>query len=322
MSFSSPVLLLLLIIVPLAGAAYLWLEDWRESRAARWASAALLPNMMREPSALRRYVPISLLLIGLALLLVGFARPKVHRTESLQEATVIVVLDDSGSMAAKDSSPTRLGAAKTIADRYVSDLPKGYRMAVMTFSDHSAVVAPPTQDLTRVRQAIAAVHTAPQGTALADAVLHAVTVAKSVRGSGNNKRPPAVIVVMSDGGQTAGRASATQAAQAALAAHIPVTTIALGTPNGIVTQPVKGGFKEQIEVPAQPGSLKTMAQMSGGRFDQGVAAVNVKATYAELGSRVGHARKTVEITSAAAGGGLFFMLAGALLSGVWFRRLV
>ncbi len=87
-------------------------------------------------------------------------------------------------------------------------------------------------------------------------------------------------------------------------------------------QPVKGGYTERIQVPTQPAVLQAIAKTSGGQYVNGIGAVDVKATYAELGSRVGHTHKTVEVTAIAAAGGLAFMLAGAFLSGLWFRRLV
>jgi hypothetical protein len=71
----------------------------------------------------------------------------------------------------------------------------------------------------------------------------------------------------------------------------------------------------------QPAVLQTIARASGGRFVVSPQQVDVKATYAELTARAGHRRKAVEVTSAAAGGGLAFMLVGAMLSGLWFRRL-
>jgi len=74
-------------------------------------------------------------------------------------------------------------------------------------------------------------------------------------------------------------------------------------------------------VPVKADVLKSIAHTSGGRFVQGARNVDVKATYAELGSRVGRTKKNVEVTAAAAGAGLVLMLGGALLSGVWFRRL-
>jgi hypothetical protein len=100
-----------------------------------------------------------------------------------------------------------------------------------------------------------------------------------------------------------------------------VSTVLVGTPDGVVQQKLKGGFTERIQVPAQPQSLETIARGSGGRFTGGVAAVDVKGAYDELGSRTGRRKKTIEVSAAAAGGGLAFVLAGGLLSGLWFRRI-
>jgi Ca-activated chloride channel homolog len=321
-SFSAPLLLLFLLSIPVAVGGYLWLERRREARAAAWASPDLLPNMTSRPRAWRRHLPVAVLLVGVALLLVGFARPQTTIDAKTQEATVILVLDVSGSMAAADSRPTRLAAARQAAERYVDRLPKGYRMSVITFSDHTSVAAPPTNDLARVRAALERARTGPQGTALADAVARAVSVAKTVKGRTTGKRPPAVVVLLSDGGQTAGRVTPQHAANLARVAGIPVTAVGVGTPDGFVQQPVQGGYLERIQVPVQPAVLQSIARSTGGRYIAGAQAVDVKQTFAELGSRVGHRRKNIEVTSAAAAGGLVFMLVGAALSGAWFRRLV
>jgi Ca-activated chloride channel family protein len=322
MSFTAPILLICLLAVPVAVAAYLWLDDRRDARASAWAPAPLLGNMVERPPAWRRHLPVILLLAGLTLLLVGFARPNATITVKKQDATVVLVLDVSGSMAAKDSKPTRLAAARAAANRYIDDLPSGYRMSVITFSDHTTLASPPTHDLDRVRMVLARARTGPQGTALADAVARGVAVARAVPAKPGSKRPPAVVVAFSDGGQTAGRVTPQQAAQQARTAGIPVTTVSVGTTDGIVEQPVKGGFTERIQVPVKPEVLQTIARTSGGQFVAGARSADPKATYHELGSRVGHRRKEVEVTSVAAAGGLVFMLAGAALSGVWFRRIV
>jgi Ca-activated chloride channel family protein len=253
-------------------------------------------------------------------LLVGFARPRTTISVKRQEATVVLVLDVSGSMEAKDVQPSRLGAARAAAARFVDAVPNGYRLALVTFSDHAAVAVPATHDLDAVRAGIARARSGPQGTALADAVLRAVDVGLSVHGQSQNHRPPAVVVVFSDGGQTAGRVTPKQAAAQAKKVGIPVSTVVVGTQDGIVLQPLKGGFTERIQVPAQAAVLQQLAHDSGGRFYPQVAALDVKATYRELGSRVGHRPKTIEVTAVAAGGGLVLMLSGAILSGLWFRR--
>jgi Ca-activated chloride channel homolog len=322
MSFLHPEMLVWLLAIPAFLAGYLWFDRRRDERVAGWAPAELLPNMVDRPPAWRRHLPIALLLIGGAFLLVGFARPQASIRVKRQDATVVLVIDVSGSMAARDSRPTRLGAAKRIAEEYVDKLPKGYRVSVITFSDHSTLVTPPTHDKTLALDALDRAHTGPQGTALADAVVRGVIVAKTVPRKPGARRPPAVIVVASDGGQTAGRLTPVQAAQFARASRIPVTTIALGTPDGVVNQRLKGGYTQSIQVPVQPSALQGIARVSGGRFVSGVKAVDTSATFDELGSRVGHTHKKVEVTSAAAAGGLVFLLAGAFVSGIWFRRLV
>jgi Ca-activated chloride channel homolog len=321
MSFGIPLLLLCLLAVPVAAGGLWVLDRRRRRRAADWAPAALLPNMTTRPSPGRRHLPAALTLVGVALLLVGFARPKASFDVKAQEATLVLVLDRSGSMAANDARPTRFAAAKSIAQRFLAKAPSGYRVGLVTFSDHVAVSASPTHSIAAVTAALARAHTGPQGTALADAIVRAVRVASTVHGSIAGHRPPAAIVVLSDGGQTTGRVTPQQAAARARQARIPVSTILIGAPDGVVQQKLKGGFTERIQVPAVPQALEALAQGSGGRFTGGPATVDVAGLYDELGTRTGQRKKTVEVSAAAAGGGLAFVLAGGLLSGLWFRRI-
>ncbi len=320
MSFASPVLLVMLLAVPAAAGGLILLDRWRDQRSLAWAPAPLQANMVERPPRWRRTIPLALLLVGVALLLVGFARPKATFHVSSQEATVVLVLDESGSMAADDSSPTRFGHAKDIVRAFMKQLPHGYEMSLVTFSDHASVVAAPTHDLTQVEAALDRAKTGPQGTAIAAAVQKGVQVGSLVKGSVKGKRPPAVVVLLSDGGQTAGQVTVAQATQSARKAGIPVSAVLIGTPDGLVHQKLKDGYTEQIQVPAQPQTLQQIARGTSGFYMTG-QTVNVKGVYDELGSRVGQRKKTVEVTSALAAGGLAFMLFGGLLSGVWFRRV-
>jgi Ca-activated chloride channel homolog len=319
-SFDSPWLLVLLVAIPLAVVGLRYLEGRRRRRSTAWAPASLQPNMVRRPPAWRRTIPTALLLVGVALLLVGFARPTASYHVKSQEATVVMVLDVSGSMAADDASPTRIAHAKQIVRDFIKQLPHGYEMALVTFSDHTAVLSPPTHDMSQIEAALGRAKTGPQGTALAEAVEKGVTVASSVKGTVEGKRPPAVVVVLSDGGQTSGMVTIPQATQKARGAGTPVSTILVGTPNGVVHQKLTGGYTEQIQVPAQPQTLQQIATGTSGFYMTG-RNVNVKRVLAELGSRVGQREKTIEVTSGLAAGGLVFMLIGGLLSGAWLRRI-
>jgi Ca-activated chloride channel family protein len=322
MSFAAPFLLLTVLILAPILAGYVWLERRRGERSAAWARPSLLPNMVTSPQAWRRHLPVALLLIGMALLLVGFARPQAHLTAKRHDATLILVLDTSGSMAAADSVPTRLGAAKRAAAQLIAALPHGYRVAVVSFSDHAAVIAPPAEDVTRARTVIQAAKAGPRGTALTDGVLRGIQAARAVPRESSGKWPPATVVVLSDGGQTAGNVTPQQVVRLARNYGVPVTSVSIGTPNGVVNQKLTGGFTERIEVPVEPQSLQRLSQETGGRFFAGARSLDVAGIYRHLGTRVGHRPKTVEVTAVAAGGGLAFMLTGAILSGFWFRRLV
>ena len=320
MSFGSPALLVFLLVVPLAVYGLRLLDRWRARRSAGWAPAALQENMVSRPPTLRRVAPTALVLAGVALLLVGFARPKASYNAKLQEATVVLVLDRSGSMAANDTPPTRFARAKAIVRQFMAKLPKGYQLSLVTFSSDVSVVAAPTHDLSQVEAALRRARTGPQGTALMQAVAKGVQVGASVKGTVKGRRPPAVVVVLSDGGQNVGRATLQQVTQSARTAKIPVTTIVLGTPDGVVHQKIQGGYTEQIEVPVDAQTLQQIARGTSG-YSMNGATADVNRVYAELGSRTGRQRKTVEITSALAAGGLVFMLAGGLLSGAWLRRV-
>src|SRR5712691_11832254 len=112
MSFAAPILLLGLVVVPLAAAGYVWLEWRRDQRAAEWASPALVPNLVHRPSPRIRHIPAALFLIGLTFLLLGIARPQAKLTSVREGATIVLAVDRSGSMDAKDVRPTRLLAAR------------------------------------------------------------------------------------------------------------------------------------------------------------------------------------------------------------------
>lgn len=323
MTFASPLLLLLLLLVPAVVAAWIWFDRRRERSASAWASPALLPNMASGSPSRRRYVPLALFLLGLTLLLVGFARPQATFDSTREGATVVLVMDVSASMQATDVRPTRLRAARAAALRFLDDVPAKYRVGVVTFAEHVSVPVAPTYDRARVKRVLS-FSPAGEGTAVARAVTRAVDVARRTVGgvAADRSRPPAAILLISDGAQTQGRATPQQAGTYARKRGVPVSTIALGTQAGVVERKLPGGFTERIQVPPDPAALRTIATASGGTFFTATGAAQLARVYEQLGSRLAHERKRREVTPAAGGAAIVFMLAGALLSGAWFRRIV
>jgi Ca-activated chloride channel family protein len=325
MSFAAPYLLSALVLVPLAAAGYLLLERHREQRAAAWSNPNLVPNLVDRPGPRIRHLPAGLFLLGLTLLLVGFARPQATVNSVREGATVVLTIDISGSMGAADVKPTRLLAARNAALTFLNVLPKKYRVALVTFTDHPAVVVAPTYDRDRVRAALP-VKSKPVGTALGDAVLASVKVA--VNAVGPNRpgapHPPAAVLLISDGSQTSQGVKADEAAKRAKKVGVRVSTVSLGTPNGSVkiTSVATGGYKQvrTLKAPPDPTALQLIATITGGRFFQAKTVSTLEKVYRDLGSHQAHQKKKREITALAVGLALVFILLGVVISGVWFRR--
>ena len=320
MSFDRPLALIALIAVPALAALWYLNERRRAAAASAFANPALVPNLVSAQPGYRRLVPLGLLLLAVAALVVGIARPHANVSVPRDEATVILDVDVSRSMSAQDVTPTRLEAAKRAADKFLTEIPSKYSVGVVGFGTRAFVALPPTTDRTLAHDALEAL-TPSEGTAIGDAIALSTRLAERQRTS-DGVMPPASVLVISDGARDGGRTSPTTAARRARAAHIPISTVLVGTPNGIVTATLTGGYTEQIRVEPSPGTLKQIAQLSGGEFFQTRTAAALTAVYKKLATRVGHKTVRREITDFFAGGAILLLLTGGGLSSVWFRRVI
>ena len=320
MTFDWPVGLLALLAVPAAIGAYVVLDRRRASNAARFATPALFPNVVARSPGRLRHLPAAVLLVGLAALLTGFARPHANLSVKREEATVVLALDVSRSMTATDVHPTRLAAAQAAARSFLDQVPDAYRVGVVTFATRAHVATPPTADRNVAVDALSEIRSG-EGTALGEAIELSLRAARSVPGTESREPPPASILLISDGAQTQGEVTPAQAARRARAAGVPVSTILLGTPDGVVERTLPGGYRERIRVPPDPAALREVATASGGEFFQVVDARRLRSVYEELGSRLGHRTKRAEITVAFAGVGMALFVAAGALAMVLLRRL-
>jgi Ca-activated chloride channel family protein len=319
-TFEWPLALLALLVAPAALAGYAVLDRRRASQVARFTSPALLPNLVaRAPGGLR-HLPVAVLVLALAALAVGVARPRATISVPREEATVILAVDVSRSMTAADVHPTRLAAARSAARRFLDQLPESFRVGVVVFATRAQVTAPPTDDRAVALAAISNAR-AGEGTALGEAIDLAVKAARSVPGERADERVPATILVLSDGAQTQGRTTPVQAARRARAARIPVFTVVLGTREGVVERRLVGGFTERIRVPPDPRALRQVAATSGGEFFTAAGAEQLRRVYDDLGSRLGRREQEAEVTVAFAGAGIVLFLVAGTLSTLILRRL-
>jgi Ca-activated chloride channel family protein len=101
---------------------------------------------------------------------------------------------------------------------------------------------------------------------------------------------------------------------------VPIYTIALGTANGTVDVPNDFGFLQTVNVPPDPQTLATVAEMTGGRSFEAPTAADLAQIYQSLGSRVGYEQEQQDVTYLFAGLGLIFVVAGGGLAALWFNR--
>ena len=320
MTFGHPLLLLLLLVVPLLVLGWLWLERRRRADSAAFSSPALVPNLIAERPGRRRTLPLALFLAATTLLVVGAARPHAKVSVPRKQATIMIAVDVSRSMSAQDVRPTRLAAAQRSAVAFLDTIPKEYSVSVIGFGTRAFLALPPTVDRVLARDALTSLAPS-EGTAIGDAVALAVRVGQRQHPA-DGAVPPTAVLLISDGARDGGRTPPLTAARRARAAGIPVSTVLVGTPNGVVTNKLVGGYEEQIRVPPSPGTLQQIAKLSGGDFFRASTTDALKTVYAKLATRIGHKTQSREITDLFAAGAAALLVVGGGLSALWFRRLV
>jgi len=327
-SFDYPVALLALAFVPLSGLIYLAAQRRRRRFAVRFTNMDLLADVVTQTPSWRRHIPPALFLLALAALAIAIARPHELVNVAKREATVVLATDSSGSMQATDVKPSRLGAAKNAAKAFANETPGKVKLGFISFNSTSQLLVPPTSDKGRLKTAIDTLQPG-GGTAIGSAIQTSLVALKPAlddakkKGSGakgKKKVPPAVVLLLSDGKNTAGVPPG-RAARQAEALNVPIYTVALGTESAVVqvADPV-GGFRT-VQVPPDPKALRQIADTTGGKFFATADSDKLKAIYKSLGSRIGFRKERRELTAAFAAGGLALMMLGGAFSLFWFGRL-
>jgi Ca-activated chloride channel homolog len=339
MTFATPWALLALLLVPLVVIALVLARRRRIRYAIRYPALDVLAGVV-ERERRGRWIPAALLVLALTALLLGAARPMARVPVPRDEATVMLVIDVSGSMNADDVDPTRMEAAQRAATRFLDRLPERFQVGLVTFSSEAETLVPPTTDREAVRTALATLN-ANGGTAMGDGLARALDVIEAARqeavgGPGPTTTvdpnaqgatptpttpdppaeqravPPAVTLLLSDGANSAGGDPFVQADRARQL-RVPVYTIALGTANGVLRQPNAFGGTRIQPVPPDPDSLARIAETSNGRFFQAPTSENLTAVYDSLGSRIGFRLEEREVTVAFTVAGLLLLAAAGAL---------
>lgn len=315
MSFGQPAYLLALLAIPLL-ALFVGSQRRRRRRfAVRHPAAAVIAGVVETTPAWRRRLPPALLALSAVLLTIAFARPEHTVQVAVEKASVVMVTDESGSMSATDVAPSRIEAAAGAARSFLDQVPDELLVGFVGYSSGVVSVLEPTTKHDQVRAQIDALQ-ADGGTATGDALSQALDRLQTRRGKDGGVAP-AAIVLLSDGKTTAG-SDPLEAAARAKKLRIPIFTVALGTPDGIVYGP--GGTA--IPVPPDPETLQAIAKTSGGQSFQVDDADQLDAIYQQLGSKIGTKDVQREISVAFAAGGLLLLLGGLGTGLRWRGRLI
>jgi Ca-activated chloride channel homolog len=341
MTFATPLALLALLLIPLVILALVLARRRRIRYAIRYPALDVLAGVV-ERERRGRWIPAALLVLALTALLLGAARPMARVPVPRDEATVMLVIDVSGSMNADDVEPTRMEAAQRAASRFLDRLPARFQVGLVIFSNEAETLVPPTTDREAVRSALGTLN-ASGGTAMGDGLARALDVIEAARQEAANGGagpgggppttadpgttptpttpdpnaqqpavPPAVTLLLSDGANSAGGDPFIQA-ERARQLRVPVYTIALGTAGGVLRQPNAFGGTRIQPVPPDPDSLARIAETSNGRFFEAPSSQNLTAVYDSLGSRIGFRMEEREVTVAFTAAGLLLLAAAGAL---------
>jgi Ca-activated chloride channel homolog len=313
---------LVLIVLPLALAAiYVVLQFARRKHVLRFTSVDLLDSVAPRRPGWQRHISGALMLLALAALVIGLARPATTSRVPKQRGTILLAIDTSGSMAAQDVAPTRLQAAKVAARNFVKGVPKGLKVGLLAFDDAARVLVSPTSEHTTVTAAIDTLSVG-GGTATASAITQSLNAISALPPDAHGRKAPAAIVLMSDGSPTIGEngmspsdavAAATNAAKTAA---VPIDTIAFGTSDGTV---IRNG--EQVPVPADPKAMQRIASGSGGKSFTAKSGNELNSVYRQIRNSVGYDTVSHDISEWFLALGFVLALATAAAGLYWMQRV-
>ncbi|MFN8738002.1 MAG: VWA domain-containing protein [Betaproteobacteria bacterium] len=348
-SFQWPEALVLLLLLPLLVALYVWLGRRRKKLALRYASLSIVKEAMGRGAGWRHHVPPLLFLGALALMLLAVARPTAVITLPAQEKTVILAMDVSGSMRAKDVEPNRLVASQNAAKQFVAEQPLFTKIGVVSFAGTAALVMPPTINREDIVAAIDRFQLQ-RGTATGSGIIVSLATlfpdagfdvsTSTLSRSEADKRgmpldndakkdkpefkpvPPgsyesAAIIMLTDGQRTTGP-DPIAAARLAAERGVRIYTVGIGTVEGEVVGFEGWSFRARLD----EETLKEVARITQAQYFYAGNAEELKKIYSTLGAKLVFATRQTEVTALFTALAALLVAIAAGLSVLWFNRLL
>ncbi len=282
--FSNPEFFWLFLALPVAIAWYLWKRK-KQTPAVKISS---IKGFKTSPSILPKLRPLLFILrlAALSLIIVALARPRnvevSTKTKTTKGIDIVIAIDVSASMLAKDLRPNRLEALKKVASSFINGRPND-RIGLVEYAGESFTKTPITSDKSIVLSALKSIqynNIIEGGTAIG------MGLATGVNRIKDSKALSKVIILMTDGENNAGQIDPRIAAELAQEFGIKVYTIGMGT-NGTALSPYalnpNGTFVyENIKVTIDEELLKEIAATTGGQYFRATNNKKLQEIYDEI----------------------------------------
>ncbi len=267
MNLSHPALLwLFLLYIPLI-AWYVWSQR-KSAPTMRMSTTAPFASLPTSWKVYVRHLMFALKLAMLGCLIIILCRPQSHdswETSDVEGTDIVVALDVSTSMLAKDFKPNRLDAAKDVATQFVSGR-ENDNIGLVVFAAESFTQVPMTMDNAMLVNAIDQVQIGmlEDGTAIGDGIATAINRIKDGKAASKS------IILLTDGSNNTGVVAPNTAAQVAHKYGIKIYTIGVGS-NGSAPYPVAIDYAGNVQYQTMPvvideATLKQIAQTTGGKY--------------------------------------------------------
>lgn len=347
MNFLWPELLWLLAALPLLVAAYVLLLRRKKKLAIRYASLAIVKDALSAGSRWRRHVPPLLFLAALALLVAATARPTAVVTLPSQQQTIILAMDVSGSMRAKDVEPNRLVASQNAARAFIAGAPRHTRIGIVTFAGTASLVQAPTlnrEDLLAAIDRFQLQRATATGSGIIVSlatlfpdggfdVTEAIYGREFQRGAPLDAEPKKerpefkpvppgsndsmAVILLSDGQRTTGP-DPIEAAQRAAERGVRIYTVGIGTVEGEVVGFEGWSFRARLD----EETLKAVASITRAEYFYAGNAAELSKVFQTLNSKIVLQKKETEVTALFAAAAAVIALAAGALSMLWFNRIL
>ena len=283
MHFVTPAAFLLLPLL-----AALWWMSLRHGKSRQAALAFSDLDLVRIPGAIRpaweNHVPLALTALSLACLVVALARPQLGLSKQVVKSNgidIMLCMDTSGSMQARDLLPNRSAAATAVSQQFVEERP-GDRIGLVVFSGQALTQCPLTTDhgslLTALKGTkVGMTHT--DGTAVGSAIATCINRLKDVPGKSK------VVILLTDGSNNAGEIDPAAAAAMAAKYGIKIYTIGMGTdgPAPMPVQDALGGERTvMVRGDLDEASLQQIAATTGGTYFRATDIRDLQGVYGEI----------------------------------------